>query len=267
VICAGVEGRTSNALCGGLTGRRVAPADPIRRRSGRDRNDDMGRDGCPRALDLRGVDGRDHRRADASTIRHGRGRAGRRVAGWVAGAGALLLRGGPDRVRALPSGDRGWGRVPSDRAVQDPAPGRGPQQVRSARHRPSAQAVDGRRADPGRGPVGDGRGGPRSGPGARAGAGGPDALPASALEAAVAPRPGVGPLDVDQGAPRVAGSPDLCASEHRAGVHRQPRRLRRADHAPRGAGRAALGGGARSGVLADGPPAAGIPGDRHAARR
>src|SRR5450755_1350751 len=47
-----VEGRTSVAFCGGLTGRRWAPADPIRRRSGRDWNDDMGGDGCPRALDV-----------------------------------------------------------------------------------------------------------------------------------------------------------------------------------------------------------------------
>jgi hypothetical protein len=31
----------------------------------------MGRDGCPRALDLRGVDGHDHRRVLPSTIRHG----------------------------------------------------------------------------------------------------------------------------------------------------------------------------------------------------
>src|ERR1019366_8358007 len=52
-----VEGRTSIAFCGGLTGRRWAPADPIRRGSGRDRNDDMGRDGCPRALDLHRVVG------------------------------------------------------------------------------------------------------------------------------------------------------------------------------------------------------------------
>src|SRR5512140_1075763 len=107
----GVEGRTSVAFCGGLTGRRVAPADPIRRRSGRDWNDDMGRDGCPRALDLRGVVGRRDRRAVASAVRRGRGRAGGRLAGWVAGAGALLLRGGPDRVRALPGGGRGRDRL------------------------------------------------------------------------------------------------------------------------------------------------------------
>src|ERR1035438_6929321 len=54
-----VEGRTSIAFCGGLTGRRWVPADPIRRRPGRDRNDEMGGDGCPRALFLRGVDGCD----------------------------------------------------------------------------------------------------------------------------------------------------------------------------------------------------------------
>src|SRR5450755_1134475 len=73
MIRRGVEGRTSNAFCGGLTGRRWAPADPIRRRSDRDRNDDMGRDGCPRALDLRGVAGRHDRRGGAPA-----------VAGWVA---------------------------------------------------------------------------------------------------------------------------------------------------------------------------------------
>src|SRR5664279_3763924 len=99
-----VEGRTSNAFCGGLTGRRAAPADPIRRRSGRDRNDDMGGDGCPRALDLRGVDGCDDGRTVASAIRYRRGGTGGGVAGGAAWAGARLLRGGPDRVRALSGG-------------------------------------------------------------------------------------------------------------------------------------------------------------------
>src|SRR5450755_1719348 len=84
MIRRGVEGRTSNAFCGGLTGRRWAPADPIRRRSDRDRNDDMGRDGCPRALDLRGVAGRHDRRGGAPAVRYRRCRTGRVVAGWVA---------------------------------------------------------------------------------------------------------------------------------------------------------------------------------------
>src|SRR5450755_2619113 len=87
-----VEGGTSIAMCGGLTGRRWAPADPIRRRSGRDRNDDMGRDGCPRALDLRGVVGRGDGRADAPTVRHRRDRAGGAVAGWVAWLPAVRPR-------------------------------------------------------------------------------------------------------------------------------------------------------------------------------
>ena len=82
-------------------------------------------------------------------------------------------------------------------------------------------------------PSRDVRGGPRSRPGARAGSPGSDALPAPALEAAAAPRPRVGPHGVDEGASRVAGIADLRASEHRAGVHRQPRRVRRAERPPR----------------------------------
>ena len=77
-----VEGRTSIAFCGSLTGRRVAPADPIRRRSGRDRNDDIGRDGCPCALDLRRVVGCDDRRAVASAVRYP-GRWSRSCSGWA----------------------------------------------------------------------------------------------------------------------------------------------------------------------------------------
>src|SRR5947207_10411475 len=111
MIRGGVEGRTSVAFCGGLTGRRVAPADPIRRRSGRDWNDDMGRDGCPRALDLRGIAGRADRRVDASTVRYRGGGARGRVAGRVAWAGARLLRGGTDRVRALSGGGGGGSRA------------------------------------------------------------------------------------------------------------------------------------------------------------
>ena len=195
----------------------------------------MGRDGCPRALDLGGVDRRDHGRAVASTIRHGRGGAGGRMARGVAGAGAVLLRGGPDWVRALPGGGRGRDRLSGDRAVQDAAGLRGSAQVRSPRHGPVVAAADGRRVDGGRGPGGDVRGGPRSGQGARAGEARLDALPAAALEAVVAPRPGVGPQHVDQGAPRVAGIASLRASEHRAGVHRQSCCVRRAERAARGA--------------------------------
>src|SRR5665811_1443803 len=95
------EGQASIAICGGLTGRRWAPADPIRRRPGRDRNDDMGGDGCPRALYLRGVVGRDDWRADTSALRHRRGGAGGAMARRAAGAGARLLRGWSDRVRAV----------------------------------------------------------------------------------------------------------------------------------------------------------------------
>jgi hypothetical protein len=230
MIRPGVEGRTSVAFCGGLTGRRVAPADPIRRRSGRDWNDDMGGDGCPRALDLRGVDGCDDRRAVAAAVRHRRGGARGCVAGWVAGAGAGVLRGGSDRVRALPGGGGGGDRLSGDRAVQDAAGVGGPPQVRSSRYRPAAQAADGRRVDADRRSLADVRGGSRSREGARAGQGRSDALPAPALQAAAASRPGVGPQHVDEGAPRVAGLADLRASEHRTGVHRQPRGVRRADH-------------------------------------
>ena len=215
-------------MCGGLTGRRRAPADPIRRRPGRDWNDDMGGDGCPRALDLRGVDGCDERRADASAVRHRRGRAGGGVAGWVAGAGARVLRGGPDRVRALPGGGGGGDRLSGDRAIKDAAAVGRSQQVRSPRHRSVVASADGRRVDGGRGPVSDVGGGEGSGPRARAGACRFDALPPQALQAAVAPRPRVGPQHLDSGAPPMALSADLRASQHRAGVHRQPRRLRRA---------------------------------------
>src|SRR5664279_2611539 len=187
-----VEGRTSNALCGGLTGRRVAPADPIRRRSGRDRNDDMGRDGCPRALDVCRVVGCDERRAVSPAVRYWGGGAGRWVADRAAGAGALLLRGGPDRVRLVPGGGRGGCRLSGDRAVKDAASVGGSPQVRSSRYRPVVAAVDGRRVDADRGPVGDVRGGPGSGPRARAGAGGSDAPPAPAVQAAATSRPGVG---------------------------------------------------------------------------
>ena len=45
----------------------------------------------------------------------------------------------------------------------------GSPQVRSSRYRPAAQAADGRRVDGGRGPLGELRGGPRSGSGAGAG--------------------------------------------------------------------------------------------------
>src|SRR5215218_7489815 len=148
-----VEGRTSIALSGGLTGRRRAPADPIRRRSGRGWNDDMGGDGCPRALDLRGVVGRADRRVDAAAVRHGCGGAGGRLAGWFAWAGALLLRGGSDRVWAVSGGGGGGGRLSGDRAVEDPAAVGRSQQVRPSRHRPVAAAADGRGADPDRGPV------------------------------------------------------------------------------------------------------------------
>src|ERR1035437_5496686 len=259
-----VEGRTSIAFCGGLTGRRWAPADPIRRRSGRDRNDDMGRDGCPRALDLHRVVGRGDRRAVASAVRHRRGGAGRWVAGWVAWAGARVLRGGPDRGRAVPGGGRGGDRLSGDRAIQDAASVGRSQQVRPPGHRPAVASADGRRADTGHGPVSHVRGGEGPGEGARAGQARPDALPASALEAAVAPRLRVGPHGVDSDAPSVALSTDLRASEHRAGVHRQPRRLRRADRPPASARRAALLGRAGPGVLAAGPPLARVPRPGHA---
>src|SRR5439155_26995227 len=45
-----VEGRTLRAY-GGLSGRRLAPADPRRRRSGRAGNDDLCGLGCPRPFD------------------------------------------------------------------------------------------------------------------------------------------------------------------------------------------------------------------------
>src|SRR5450755_3580127 len=68
------------------------------------------------------------------------------------------------------------------------------------------------------------------------------------LQAAVAPRPRVRPQGVDAGAPAVAGRAELRAGQHRAGVHRQPRRVRRARGAQTGARRAALPRRARAGV-------------------
>ena len=55
----------------------------------------MGRDGCPRALDLRGVVGCADWRADASAVRYRRGRAGRAVVGWVAGSVRACYEAGP----------------------------------------------------------------------------------------------------------------------------------------------------------------------------
>ncbi len=202
----------------------------------------------------------------SAAVRHGRGGAGGRVVGGVAGAGACVLRGRSDRVRALPGGGRGRCRVSGDRAIEDGARLRGSRQVRSSRHRSSAAPVDGRGADAGRGPVAHVRGGPRSREGARAGQGRSDALPATPLEAAVASRPGVGPLGVDQDAPRVAGIAGLRASQHRAGVHRQPRRVRRADRSPDGARRTPLAHRDRPRVLAGRVPVARVPRDRHALR-
>ena len=80
---------------------------------------------------------------------------------------------------------------------------------------------------------------------------------------AVAPWPRVGPHCLDSDAPSVALSTDLRSSEHRAGVHRQPRRLRRAERPPASARRAAL-------VDRAGPEfwplvrRLRVPGDRHA---
>src|SRR5450755_4229096 len=68
------------------------------------------------------------------------------------------------------------------------------------------------------------------------------------LQAAVAPRARVRPQGVDAGAPAVAGRAELRAGQHRAGVHRQPRRVRRARGAQTGARRAALPRRARAGV-------------------
>src|SRR5579875_1006698 len=264
MIRPGVEGRTSVAFCGGLTGRRVAPADPIRRRSGRDWNDDMGRDGCPRALDVRGVDGCGDGRAVASAVRHWGGGARGRVAGRVARAGALLLRGRADRVWPVSGGGGGGDRLSGDRAVQDASPVGGSQQVRSSRYRSVVATVDGRGADAGRGPLGDVRGREGSGQSARADSDRSDALPAPAVEVAAAPRSSLGPDRVDKAAPRVAGIADVRASEHRAGVHRQPRRVRRADRPQGGAGRAALARCDRPGLLADGLTTARVSRHRHA---
>ena len=138
------------------------------------------------------------------------------------------------------------------------------QQVRSPRHRPVVASADGRRADGGRGPVSDLGGGEGPGPRARAGACRFDALPPQALQAAVAPRPRVGPQHLDSGAPPMALSTDLRASQHRAGVHRQPRRLRRARNAQTGTRRAALLDRDRPRVLAGRPPLARVSWDRHA---
>src|ERR1035437_6589324 len=182
----------------------------------------------------------------------------------LAGAGARVLRGEPDRVRPVPGGGRGGDRLSGDRAIQDAASVGRSQQVRPPGHRPAVASADGRRADTGHGPVSHVRGGEGPGEGARAGQARPDALPASALEAAVAPRLRVGPHGVDSDAPSVALSTDLRASEHRAGVHRQPRRLRRADRPPASARRAALLGRAGPGVLAAGPPLARVPRPGHA---
>ena len=139
-------------------------------------------------------------------------RSSRWSAGWLGCRGrcaAATRRARPGS--GLPGGGRGGDRLSGDRAVEDAASVGGSQQVRPPRHRSVVASVDGRRADGGRGPVGDVRGGAGSGAGARAGQGRSDALPAPALEAAVAPRPRVGPQRVDEGAPRVAGSADLRA--------------------------------------------------------
>jgi len=88
-------------------------------------------------------------------------------------------------------------------------------------------------------------------------------VPTSA-QAAAAPQPRVGSHDVDQGAPSMARWAGFRAGQYRAGVYRQPRRLRRAERPARGARRAALARRDRPGVLAAGPPAAHVSRDRHA---
>ena len=192
MIRVGVEGRTSVAFCGGLTGRRVAPADPIRRRSGRDWNDDMGRDGCPRALNLRGVVGRGDRRAVASAVRHGRGRAGGRLAGWVAGAGRCCYEAGPTGFGLY----RAAVAAGIDCQVIAPSKTPRPSGDRNKSDRRDTDLLLGQLMAGGLTAVvvfvGDVRGRSGSGAGARAGQSRSDALPAAALEAAVAPRPRVG---------------------------------------------------------------------------
>src|SRR6266508_2211991 len=98
--------------------------------------------GRPREVDPLGRDprGRAARGADAA-LRRGGGRAG---AAPLAG-GALLLRGGPDRLRSLPSPRRAGFRLPGGRAGAGAAAARRSRQDRSA-GRAQARAAAGREA-------------------------------------------------------------------------------------------------------------------------
>ena len=177
----------------------------------------------------------------------GRGGAGRRVVGW--GCRGRCVRatrrarpGSGSTGRRSAAGDR----VSGDRAIEDAASASGDRDKSDRRDTDHAVApVDGRRADAGRGPVRDVRGGPRSGQGARAGQARSDALPAHGSRSCCCVTAACGTarrgLKTHR---RVAlGSQSLRASQHGAGVHRQPRRVRRADVLARtGARRAALAG-------------------------
>src|ERR1035437_6116278 len=127
------------------------------------------------------------------------------VVGWLVGLPGPVracYEAGPAGVGlSRAGGGRGGDRLSGDRAIQDAASVGRSQQVRPPGHRPAVASADGRRADTGHGPVSHVRGGEGPGEGARAGQARPDALPASALEAAVAPRLRVGPHGVDSDAP------------------------------------------------------------------
>ncbi len=84
------------------------------------------------------------------------------------------------------------------------------------------------------------------------------------LEAAATPRPRVGPQGLDASARALAGGAELRAAQHRAGVHRQPRRRRRAHGAQTGPRRAALPRRARARTLAAGLPVSRVPRAGHA---
>ena len=122
------------------------------------------------------------------------------VVGWLAGLPGPVracYEAGPTGFGSVPGGEGGGDRLSGDRAVEDAPSVRGSQQVRSPRYRSAVAPADGRRVDADRGSIAHVRGGQGPGPGARAGQARLDALPAPALEAAVAPRPRVGPHRLD----------------------------------------------------------------------
>ena len=104
----------------------------------------------------------------------------------------------------------------------------GSEQVRSSRYRSVVASVDGRRVDGGGGAVPDVRGGQRSREGAGAGPPRSDAL-RHRLSKLLLRHGRVWDRSAWTKTHRSGSVADLRASQHGAGVHRQPRRVRRAD--------------------------------------